>query len=63
MVSSYSTEGDLTDLYLRPGTEVTVSIWDRDAFFDDHLASLAGNVPPTLRRARGRCARARQRRR
>ncbi|WP_096326894.1 hypothetical protein [Nannocystis exedens] len=48
MVRSYSTEGELTDLYLRPGATATVTIWDRDAFFDDHLASLEGNVPPTL---------------
>lgn len=48
VVSAYSTQGELNDLYLRPGAAVTVSIWDRDAFFDDHLASLAGNVPPII---------------
>ncbi|MDC0721288.1 hypothetical protein [Nannocystis bainbridge] len=47
-VSSYSHQGELTDLYLKPGAAVTVSIWDRDLMVDDHLASLAGNVPPML---------------
>lgn len=46
--SSYSNGGPIADGLVGAGVSVRAIVIDRDAFFDDRIADLIGNVPDTL---------------